>query len=422
MIALSLPANTKHLAVALSGGPDSWALALLAHDWCQQNNAQLTALTVDHKLRADSTDEAIAVAAECAKRGIAHAVLTWQHDGISTGLQEAARTARYQLLTDYCRTHNIPLLLTAHHADDQSETVLMRFAKASDVGGLAGLAEASTMNGITLLRPLLHCTKQQLVDYATQAGVTFVTDPSNANEKFARVRLRNARAALEAEGLTTANIVRLSNKMRAADEALDFAMRHMIGAQLTVSPYGATSLPLAVIQNKPAALVQRALLHIWRTVTGNAGHPIGHDQLQALAQFNERKVTAAGMVLECDGRAMLAYREVAACASPITVAAHSKAVWDARFVIHNNTGAAVTVGALGEYGRERVQALGPAYAEIEKLNVAARAASPALHENATTRTPLLASKSMGNDVTALFLVTKSTDNTLYSAELNLSIV
>lgn len=416
-LSFALPHTAKHIAVALSGGPDSWALCLLADEWCKTNRATLVALTVDHKLRADSTAEAENVAAECARRGIAHHILTWQHNGVSSSVQEQARDARYSLLTEYCRAHGIPLLLTAHHADDQSETVLLRFAKASDVGGLAGLQPLHNLHGVTVGRPLLAYTKQQLIDYVKAAGISFVADPSNENNRFARARLRDARSVLEAEGLTTANLVRLADKMRAADEALDFATTQFISNQFVVSPYGTVSAPVAALHDKPAALVTRALLLMWRIVTGDTGHPIGHDQLQRLLQFAqqsaEQKITMAGMVLEHGGDSLLASRELAACASPITVAAHASAVWDNRFAIHNGTAAAVTVGALTDFGRDKIAGLDKAFHWLHAPAAAARACLPA--EYRPQPIPVQLDAAASGTVTAMFLTAKSTKTALYSA-------
>lgn len=419
MLALNIPGEPRHIAVALSGGPDSWALALLAQQWCQRNNGQLTALTVDHRLRDDSTAEAQTVAAECARRGLAHHVLTWQHGPITSALQEQARTARYAMLTDWCRANQADILLTAHHADDQAETVLLRLAKASDIAGLAGLRSASTINGVTVVRPLLEYAKQQLVDYATQAGVAYVTDSSNENPRFARARLRQARMVLEAEGLTTANVTRLAGKMRAADEALIYAAQALITA--TYAADGTVRLPLVSLASSPPALALRALDTAWRAVTGATGHPLAHDQLQHLVDYvttgAKTKITLGGMVLEREGSDLLVCREYAACAKPLTVQAYSNAVWDNRFNIHNPTGSAVAVQALGTFGRDRINALAAPYAWLHDVPAAARAALPAVVVGATAL-PLLLAKTQATPWAAflpVFLSAKSTDTALYSA-------
>lgn len=417
MLALILPENTKKIAVALSGGADSWALCLLAQQWCARHKAAMVALTVDHRLRPASTTEAEAVAAECARRGIPHHTLTWAHEGISSRLQEQARSARYALLIGYCKENGISALLTAHHADDQAETVLLRFAKASDVGGLAGLSPVSTVNGITLMRPLLGYTKQQLIDYVVAAGVPFITDPSNENPRFARARLRDSRSTLETEGLSTANLLRLADKMRAADEALSFATARLVTSLFSISPYGTVTVPRAAMQQKPAAIIHRALLDLWRITTGSTGHPLGHDQLQQLSRFvldrADPKITMGGMVVERTGHGILSCRELAACAGPLTISANSDAEWDGRFSIHNRTEHAVTVGALGVLGRDKIASLGPASAWLNIPNPTARACLPSIH--GTVRMPLPLTAPAPGAVTALFLTAKSTETALYSA-------
>ena len=188
------------IAVGLSGGGDSWALALLAHDYAKARHIPFIALTVDHRLRPESGDEAASVAKECARRGIPHRTLTWQHEGIVSRKQEQARGARYTLMGDYCAAHGFSHLLVAHHADDQAETVLLRFAKGSGSAGLAAMAPSRALNDqVILLRPFLGIPKEDLLAYAENAGVPVIEDPSNRNPAYARARLRNAADVLAKE-------------------------------------------------------------------------------------------------------------------------------------------------------------------------------------------------------------------------------
>ncbi len=270
------------IAVALSGGDDSWALALLSYDLCKRNNLPFIALTVDHQLRPESKTEAAEVAAACARRGMPHATLTWQHDGITSRRQEQARNARYDLLGAYCETHGFTQLLTAHHADDQAETVLLRFAKGSGAKGLSGMSASRPLtNSVTLIRPFLAIPKADLLAYAHAAGVPIAADPSNADPHYARPRLRAARAILEAEGLTTETLLKTAAAAQAEDIALDYATRVLLLDHSTVSNNTA-SLPLAPWLAAPPALQARALIMLWRELTGSAAYPPERDALERL--------------------------------------------------------------------------------------------------------------------------------------------
>ena len=178
------------LAVAVSGGRDSLALVLLAHDWAAGRDGRVIGLIVDHGLRAGSTGEAAATAELLARHGIDSAVITWAGSKPRAGLQEAARTARYQLLRDECRRRGILHLLLAHHADDQAETVVMRAARQSGPDGLAGMAALVEQSDVRLLRPLLVASRTQLTATLLARGVPWFDDPSNVDPRFERARLR----------------------------------------------------------------------------------------------------------------------------------------------------------------------------------------------------------------------------------------
>ncbi|HZD25370.1 MAG TPA: tRNA lysidine(34) synthetase TilS, partial [Alphaproteobacteria bacterium] len=139
---------TPALAVAVSGGADSLALALLADGWARRRGGVATALTVDHGLRPEAAAEARRVGRWLAARGIPHRILRWRGDKPATAVQAKARAARYALLADWCRRHGVLHLLTAHHRGDQAETVLMRLAHGSGVDGLAGMARQRRLEGL----------------------------------------------------------------------------------------------------------------------------------------------------------------------------------------------------------------------------------------------------------------------------------
>jgi tRNA(Ile)-lysidine synthetase-like protein len=179
------------LAVAVSGGPDSMALSLLAARWVRQRGGQFLALTVDHRLRPDSTAEAAATGAALARHDISHRILTWT-DAPARASQDQARRARYDLLGQACREAGIRDLAVAHQREEQAETVLLRLAKGSGIDGLAGMAAWRTAPWGRLLRPLLDLPKARLVATCAGFGAVPVDDPSNRRSRYARARLRAA--------------------------------------------------------------------------------------------------------------------------------------------------------------------------------------------------------------------------------------
>jgi tRNA(Ile)-lysidine synthase len=211
--------------VAVSGGSDSLALAALLADWAQERSPAfaLHAATVDHGLRPEAAAEAEACARVLKPLAVRHATLRWTGPKPAAGLQEAAREARYRLLAGHAGTVGATHLATAHHADDQAETVLMRLAAGSGIGGLAGMRERTERGGLTHVRPLLGVSKAALVSFCMSRGLPFVEDPGNANPRFTRARLRRAAPALAAEGLTAQRLSRLAMRAARAEAALEAA-------------------------------------------------------------------------------------------------------------------------------------------------------------------------------------------------------
>ena len=211
------------LAIAVSGGRDSLALALLSQDWAAARGGRAVGLIVDHGLRPGSDGEAAAAEDVLARHGIESAILAWTGAKPRAGLQEAARAARYRLLRDECRRRGILHLLLAHHADDQAETVTMRAARQSGPDGLAGMAALVEQPEVRVLRPLLAVPRARLSATLLARGVRWLDDPSNLDPRFERARLRTSRQPLV--GPTGEGVERSARELklaRAAVETLEF--------------------------------------------------------------------------------------------------------------------------------------------------------------------------------------------------------
>lgn len=202
----------------MSGGPDSLVLLLLAHAAVP---GRVEAATVDHALRVESADEAAMVARLCAVLGVPHRTL--RVDVAEGNLQDEARKARYAALGDWASERGLAAVATAHHADDQAETLLMRLNRASGVAGLAGVRARTNVPGseLPLLRPLLGWRRAELQAVLEGAGVVAAQDPSNADGRFDRVRMRRALAG--ADWLDIAALARSAGHLADADEALQWA-------------------------------------------------------------------------------------------------------------------------------------------------------------------------------------------------------
>jgi tRNA(Ile)-lysidine synthase len=220
------------LVLAVSGGPDSTALLVLAARWAKtlKRAPTLLAVTVDHGLRPEAAREAAMVKRLSQKLGVAHRTLHWRGKKPRSGLQEAARDARYQLLAQAAARSGFAHILTAHTLDDQAETVLFRLARGSGIFGLTGMAHAAPLpldgvREIFLVRPLLHVAKARLVATLEAAGVDYAQDPSNADPRFTRARLRQElMPALAREGLDARALARLAARLRRAEFTIAVAV------------------------------------------------------------------------------------------------------------------------------------------------------------------------------------------------------
>ena len=246
------------LGLAVSGGPDSLALLLLAHGALP---GRVEAATVDHGLRAESAGEAAEVARICESLGVPHAVLPV---AVAEGnVQAEARLARYAALAGWAGARGLAAIATAHHADDQAETLLMRLNRASGVAGLAGARACGRVPGtpVPLLRPVLDWRRAELGEVVRTAGLVAADDPSNTNDRFDRVRIRKALAG--ADWLDVAALARSAAHIAEADAALDWMAALEWRSCVKQEPMGLKYKPQA-----PRAVALRVVARIVRELGG----------------------------------------------------------------------------------------------------------------------------------------------------------
>ena len=247
------------LGLAVSGGPDSLALLLLAN---AAFAGRVEAATVDHGLRSENADEAAEVAHICREMGVEHSVLRVE---VAAGnLQAEARIARYTALAEWLEERKLAALATAHHGDDQAETLLLRLNRGSGVAGLAGVRARGIVPGtaIPLLRPLLGWRRGELADIVAAAGAEPAQDPSNADDRFDRARLRKVLA--RADWLDIPALAASAAHLADADAALDWAARREWAETVSVEGLGITYKPRA-----PRAVALRVVARIVRELGGD---------------------------------------------------------------------------------------------------------------------------------------------------------
>ncbi|MFY9656768.1 MAG: tRNA lysidine(34) synthetase TilS [Methylocystis sp.] len=305
-------AEERALLLAVSGGPDSVALLLLASCWSLRDKMKIVVATVDHGLRAASGEEALFVAGEAGLLGFPHRLLVWEGEKPATRLQERAREARYALLAG-CAAEIDPrcAVVTAHHADDQAETILFRLCRGSGVAGLAGMSAVSTLNGLKLLRPLLNTPRTALEAICTEAGRPFVTDPANADPRFARARLRALASTLACQGLDRDGLLRLGRRAARAETALRHCADELAQSARLESDAAAARFAAEALRGMPEELLARLI----ETQTARFGQAPRLDRLErasrrvwrALAAREAARMTLAGALIDVDA-AILSFR------------------------------------------------------------------------------------------------------------------
>jgi tRNA(Ile)-lysidine synthase len=270
------------LVLAVSGGPDSTALLWLAARWRKRRKRgpALIAVTVDHGLRPESAREAAAVKRLARALGVPHRTLRWTGAKPASGVQQAAREARYRLLAKAARAAGAQHVLTAHTRDDQAETVLFRLARGSGLGGLAGMARITRLDGMFLVRPFLDVPKARLVATLEGARVSFVEDPSNRDPRFTRPRWRELMPALAAEGLDAARLAGFARRAARANTAIE-AVVDATMVQLAVAEGSSVVLDAEAFARLPAEVALRLLGRLVAQV-GDEG-PVELGKLEALA-------------------------------------------------------------------------------------------------------------------------------------------
>ncbi|WP_420413430.1 tRNA lysidine(34) synthetase TilS [Roseibium sp.] len=351
----------SEIALAVSGGADSTCLLIAFHDWVSRNNWDGTCevLTVDHQLRPESSQETGFVQDLCNSLGIPCFVLKWKSEKPASGLQEAARDARYQLIADHLSQSGSEAVVLAHHLDDQAETFLDRLTRGSGIYGLGAMApdEPNGPAGLRLIRPFLDVPKESLIATLEARNQSWCEDPSNQDHKYKRSRLRKISGLLAEEGLSTKRIATTARQLRRTRAAIESVLAHIFFDHVEEHPAGPLRIQKHVFTAQAEEFRLRLLILMIERVTGRSHLPklrkIEALDQWILAQKNGRQ-TLGGAMLEIKRDAILVWKEVGR-ARPATLEAISgSGCWDNRFLYR--------IGALdANYLNETELCLGPLY-------------------------------------------------------------
>lgn len=355
-------ARERAIGLAVSGGPDSLALMLLAQRWAamQQTPPRLIVYSLDHGLRPEAAGEVAMVLAAAAERGLEARGLAWTGDKPGTGISEAARQARYRLIGAAMQADGADMLLTAHHRMDQAETILMRLAHGSGIEGLKAMTPLAMVEGVRVFRPLLDVEPTSLAALVEDAGLIAVQDPSNDDSAYERVRWRRLMPVLAEEGLDSAALSRFATRMAEADQALAQMADAAFEELARLDGFGAASLPLAALKALSPAIGRRLLGRVLNIVGGRQ-KPRALGQIERLYdQIAEnglhRATTLLGSVIRVKGDILTLSREPGrALPDEQSLPPRGELIWDERFRIANLSDTILTAGATDFMPRHRLE-------------------------------------------------------------------
>jgi tRNA(Ile)-lysidine synthase len=348
-------AGRRGLVLAVSGGPDSTALMLLAAAWSRR--PPLLVVSVDHGLRPESAEEARLVAANAERLGLACRIMRIEALPLAGNRQAAARAARYRCLAVAAREAGYDTIVTAHHRDDQAETLLLRLARGSGVYGLAAMAPEVEVGELRLARPLLDVPGAALKGLAEASGLPLVHDPSNEDRRYDRVRMRALMPALAAEGLTAERLVATAERLRSAAEALDAAASALLAQHVAVDELGVARGSVAGFLEAHPEIGMRALARLLQAVGGTEYTP-RFVRLQGLRAFvadaaagrQAARRTLNHVILTVEADRFTAEREWGRSLPRRPLSSGETAVWDGRFHVAAPEVTGLEVRALAESG------------------------------------------------------------------------
>src|SRR5210317_943501 len=288
----------KKFIVAVSGGPDSLALAYLAKIYSNQANSQMEAVIVDHAIRKKSAAECKLTAINLTKIGVKNTTLKVQKK-ILTNIQKQARDERYKLMNAFCKKRKANYLLTAHHLDDQVENFYIRLSRGSGLNGLSSMKTIEKNQGnISLVRPLLNCKKKDLEYLAKKIFSQYVKDPSNNNDQFLRVRIRKLKKQLSKEGLDQDRLIKTIANLNSAKEALDFYVDHAFKKNIHFLR-SKTEISKQLFIKEPFEIIYRTITELIKKKSRKEYPPRSkgiENLITAIQRKNFKSVTLGGFV------------------------------------------------------------------------------------------------------------------------------
>ena len=301
------------------------------------------AVTVDHRLRSASADEAAFVSSVCADLGVSHDILVWDHGEIAGNLMQAASEARYALMAGWAQARGIRNITLAHTADDQAETFLMGLSRAAGLDGLSGMRGVFETEGIAFIRPFLDFGRTDLRAYLERHDQRWVDDPTNENDRYTRVKARRALKALKPLGISVERLAAVVRNLSSAQGALRQAVGLVANKGISEAA-GSLKFDAECFAGCGPEIGRRLLIAMILWIGGQRHAPRESQMSKLFLAIHDRKdATLAGVRFGWKDDVCIATREARACGAPVPAGQ----IWDGRWKVSGGQGEVRALGANG---------------------------------------------------------------------------
>ena len=291
----------KNFIVAVSGGPDSLALSFLAKIFSIKKFLKVKYFTVDHKLRKKSTSEARYVQKLLKNYSINLNILTWNGIKPKKNIQSVARDKRYELLINKAKKYKIKNILLGHHLDDLFENFFIRILRGSGLNGLISLDKEIQKNEVNLIRPLINVDKKDLIYISNNIFGSYIKDPSNEDDKYKRVKVRNFLTQLSLEGLDRNKFFLTIKNLKIANENIKFYVKKNLEENVTILQKNESAILKESFFFQSNEVVFRSLVEIIQII-GKKYYPVRGKKIDKIIQLinftSSFKVTLGGCIIK----------------------------------------------------------------------------------------------------------------------------
>ena len=302
----------ESFAVAVSGGPDSLALAFLTKVFSIKYNLRSKYFIIDHKLRKESTSEAKKVKMTLSEIGIKAELLTWNGNKPTSNIQSLARKKRYDLLFSKCKSLKITNLVIGHHLDDLFENFFIRMIRGSGLKGLTSFEKKTTIDSINLIRPLMDLEKKNLEFISNHVFNFFINDPSNQNINFLRIKVRKIISEFKKSGLDKDKLFLTLKNLKSSNNALKYYTENNIKLNSFLDKKNKKLIMNETFFKQPYEIVFRSLSDSLKIIGGNYFFPRGKkvdSVLEKIEKGTLKKVTLSGCIIKKVNQSVIITKE-----------------------------------------------------------------------------------------------------------------